>query len=329
MRRHRRDAGFLRWVLRSVAASSALAVALLGLGAAPAQARATLFGRALTGAANPLAGQDIGLLAAPAAGDLDADGDLDLVSGETSGRFFVFENVAGELERTSYVAGLLVPELDVGVFSTPAFGDLDGVADLDLVSGEYDGTFHYFRNFGSAADPILAELIGFGPVEGLDVGLHSAPALGDLDGDLDLVADAISGTFVYLENTGNPTAPVFVARTGAANLLGRQDAGTAAALGDLDGDRDLDLVAGLNFGVPRYFENTGSAASPSFARAPARTWRARRRRAGSSRRAWSSPRARRCRATWPATARRTSSSTPSPTTAAPPRWARSRRGCPC
>ena len=43
VRRHRRDAGYLGWVLRSVGACSALAVALLGLSAAPASAELVPF----------------------------------------------------------------------------------------------------------------------------------------------------------------------------------------------------------------------------------------------------------------------------------------------
>jgi hypothetical protein len=43
VRRHRGNAGYLRWVLRSVAASAALAVTLLGFGAQTASADATLF----------------------------------------------------------------------------------------------------------------------------------------------------------------------------------------------------------------------------------------------------------------------------------------------
>ena len=42
-----------------------------------------------TGAANPLNGQDVGSGAAPTAGDLNASGRVDLVTGETTGAFHV------------------------------------------------------------------------------------------------------------------------------------------------------------------------------------------------------------------------------------------------
>src|SRR5262245_64328748 len=69
VRRHRRDTGYLAWVLRAAGASSALAVALLGLAAQPASAKAPPF-IAQTGAQNPMNGIDAGSYTTPALGDI-------------------------------------------------------------------------------------------------------------------------------------------------------------------------------------------------------------------------------------------------------------------
>ena len=86
------------------------------------------------------------------------------------------------------------------------------------------------------------------PLDGQDVGDASTPALGDLDGDgdLDLVAGASDGTFLYYENTGTATSPAFAQRTGAANPLDGRDVGdgSAPALGDLFASGKFDIVAG-------------------------------------------------------------------------------------
>ncbi len=273
VRRHRRDASYLRWVVRSVGASSALAMALLGLSATPAGAELPPFA-AQTGAANPLAGQDLGSDSTAALGDLDGDGDLDLVAGEFDGVFNYFENTSSAaspafLHRTGTANPL--NGQDVGGDSAPSLGDLDSDGDLDLVAGEFDGVFNYFENTGSAESPaFLARTGAANPLSGQDVGILSAPSLGDLDGDgdLDLVVGEQNGGFRYYENTGSATSPAFVAGTGTANPLNGQNVGfySVPTVGDLDGDSDLDLLAGESAsGAFFLFENTGSATSPAFA----------------------------------------------------------------
>ncbi|HVN37582.1 MAG TPA: VCBS repeat-containing protein [Myxococcota bacterium] len=272
VRRHRSDRSYLEWVLRCASASAALAVALLGLGAEPSSAKATLFRVAPS---NPFNGIDVGGFSTIAAGDLDGDGDPDFVASEEfgSGAIHYFQNtgtalVPSVVERT----GTANPFNGLSAGATPrlALGDIDHDGDLDLVSGEnYGNSLRYYENTGTPIAPAFVERTGTRNPFAAVVAGRSAPALGDLDhdGDLDLVVADFYGVFRYFQNTGDAVHPAFVERTGSGNPLDGFDVGSfaTAALGDLDGDGDLDLLAGDEpTGTFHYLENTGNPRAPAF-----------------------------------------------------------------
>ena len=100
----------------------------------------------LTGAANPFDSVDVGEFAMPDFVDLDSDGDLDLVVGAYNGLLRSYRNDGADGFTELTGAANPFNGVDVGVGSSPSFGDLDGDGDLDLVVGTAQGYLKTFEN---------------------------------------------------------------------------------------------------------------------------------------------------------------------------------------
>lgn len=234
-------------------------------------------------------GVDVGAYSKPVFVDLDGDRDSDLVVGSITGRLHYFENtgtVTDPLFTQRTGSANPLDFVDVASESTPAFVDLDGDDDLDLVVGYLSTTLFYFENTGTPeiasfaertgaanpfADLFLYEYYDAGPKTRTRL-KSSAPAFADLDDDQDpyLIVGYDKGDIIYYENTGTATEPDFTLQThtGTANLLygAWVDYYGTPAFIDLDNDGDLDLVAGDRNGALNYLENTGITTDPDFSR---------------------------------------------------------------
>jgi uncharacterized protein (DUF2141 family) len=91
---------------------------------------------------------------------------------------------------------------------------------------------------------------------------HTAPALGDLDGDerLDLIVGQWGPRLAWYRGTAHGYEPV-----DTALVTITRGSNTVPTLGDLDGDGDLDLVVGESSGWLNYYRNDGGPSGPRFA----------------------------------------------------------------
>ncbi len=203
-----------------------------------------------------------------AAGDLDCDGDIDITMlGVNPARHYWNVGSAEEpiwSEDTSQFS-----EVDYCHYRCGGFGDLDADGDLDLAVICYDDDFvRFYWNTGSCAAAYWEEDLTV--FAGLYMPMGGGqPRLADMDadGDLDLLYAGPTGRTLYARNAGTSTAPSFeyVGQIMEIPLMGSN---ARHALGDLDGDGDLDIVRITLHTQPECFENIGTPQSFEFVENP-------------------------------------------------------------
>jgi len=192
--------------------------------------------------------------------DIDADGDPDLfvavLNSRTRNSFWQYRNdgVPGAPDFTFVTKDYLFT-LDVGQNARPAYADLDGDLDPDLVIGNNEGQLWCFLNEGSILAPVYR--LSDTAFAGISGNFSYAPAFADIDadGDPDLLLGRFDGRVIVFANDAGAFAPV-------DTLTASQYAVPAA--GDVDGDGDFDLVVGKGNGSLTLFRNTGTPAAPQF-----------------------------------------------------------------
>ena len=213
---------------------------------------------------------------APTLGDVDGDGDQDLLMGVLGGAYnpntttadnfyYVEQSRPGLFE---YRTSRFLSTIDFGSETIPIAVDLDTDGDTDLLVGNkieqndtQNGKLYRLVNEGSETAPSF-RYDGEFDVGG---GYHLLPAFGDLDADGDL--DAIVGTWsdqlrIYRNDATDGSLMLnFVDSTSIVLSRGRNATPT---LGDIDNDGDLDLFVGESSGTINFYENTGTPDRAEF-----------------------------------------------------------------
>ena len=189
---------------------------------------------------------------APAFGDLDSDGDLDILMGTWRDELMLVINDGQVTEPNWTIADPAIVKLTRGRNATPTLGDIDDDGDLDLFIGESSGDINFYRNDGGRDGPqfvLVDDKYG-----GIDAGRRSVPTLVDIDtdGDFDLVVGSeAEGLKLYRNNGTRREADFVLDETFDVPV----HPFSAPIFTDVDGDGDADLFVGGIGGGLLYFEN--------------------------------------------------------------------------
>ncbi|MFM9007046.1 MAG: FG-GAP repeat domain-containing protein, partial [Bacteroidota bacterium] len=94
---------------------------------------------------------------APEFGDVDADGDADLLLGNSDGTLILYNNVAATGQAPQFVFNAPAWQgIDIGNNSQPQLVDVDRDGRLDLLIGERAGVLNYYRNTSPSGPAVFS-----------------------------------------------------------------------------------------------------------------------------------------------------------------------------
>ncbi len=181
---------------------------------------------------------------APATGDIDGDGDLDLLVGGTGGRVRFFKNTgspfAPELTEIANTLSSLQNWPTGNVY--PALGDWNADGKADLVVGSDDGVLRFYRaNGGATLFDWVGNLTACDTAAPVHPGFWSKSAGPDL-----LVLNGSTGKVLLFAKGANSLALPYTMPATNADLLGESNAipnGSGISMSDTNNDGFPDLLA--------------------------------------------------------------------------------------
>lgn len=187
----------------------------------------------------------------PTVGDLDGDGDIDMICGMQDGTLTFFENTAGVGNPVAWAApSALFSNIDVGDRSTPQLIDLDRDSDLDLVIGRAGGMIHYYENTGTILSAAFSSTPTSNMLGGYSIQNFSRspmPFVYDNNGSYELFIGHQQGNIIQLGNIDGNVLGAYDTLSMNFNDF-YQGWNTQISMADLNNDNKLDYIFGTGRG---------------------------------------------------------------------------------
>jgi hypothetical protein len=187
----------------------------------------------------------------PTFGDIDNDGDEDMLLGDSNGKIHLMKNIEINGEANFFMNSVNYLDIDVGSFASPFFIDLDRDNDLDLIIGSRQGQIFHYENQGDANEANLVlvndTLGNISLTDPIYNTAYTTPTIIDTDNGYELFVGTEKGHLYHYNTIDDNLDGSFELVIDSMQLYSKSIK-TAPALFDLNNDGWNDLLIGLYTG---------------------------------------------------------------------------------